>query len=148
MAPVYRVRTLPVSACLADLLGGQVQMAFATASSAMPFLKSGRLRALGVSSAQPSPLAPGITPIAASGLPGYESISISGEFVPAATPAAIVQRLNAEILRFLHTLQAKEKFFSVGVEAVGTTPEQLTAAMTAEMSRMGKVIRDAGIRED
>lgn len=145
---IVRVNYRGAGAALADLVGGQVQMMFATASSAAPFLRSGRLRGLGVSSTQPSVLAPGLTPIAAAGLPGYESVSISGMFVPAATPAAIVQRLNSEIVRYLHTPQAREKFISVGVEAVGSTPEQLTAAITAEMSRMGKVIREAGIRED
>ena len=59
-----------------------------------------------------------------------------------------VERLNGEITRFLHSTEAKEKFLSVGIEAAGTSPEQLTATMTAEMSRMGKVIRDAGIRDD
>lgn len=145
---IVRVNYKGAGSALADLVGGQVQMMFATASSAAPFLRSGRLRALGVSSPKPSVLAPGLMPIAAAGLPGFESESISGMFVPAATPAAIVQRLNTEIVRYLHTPQAKEKFISVGVEAVGSTPEQLIAAMTAEMARMGKVIRDAGIRED
>lgn len=145
---IVRVNYKGAGAALADLVGGQVQMMFATASSAAPFLRSGRLRALGVSSTQPSVLAPGLPPITAAGLPGFESVSISGLFVPAATPAAIVQRLNTETVRYLHTPQAKEKFVSVGVEAVGSTPEQLTAAMTEEMARMGKVIRDAGIRED
>ena len=145
---IVRVGYKGAGAALADLIGGQVQMTFATAGSVMPMLKSGRLRALGISSAKPSVLLPGLTPIAAAGLPGYESVSISGVFVPAGTPAALVQRLNADMVRFLHSAEAKEKFLSVGVEAAGTTPEQLTAAMTAEMSRMGKVIREAGIREE
>lgn len=145
---IVRIGYKGAGAALADLMAGQVQINFPTAGSVTPILKSGRLRALGVSSAKPSALLPGLTTIAAAGLPGFESVSTSGVFVPAATPAAIVQRLNAEIVRFLHSADAREKFLSVGVETVGTTPEQLTAAMTAEMSRMGKVIRDAGIRED
>ncbi len=145
---IVRIGYKGAGAALADLMGGQVQMTFATAGSVTPILKTGRLRALGISSAKPSVLLPDLTTIAAAGLPGFESVSTSGVFVPAATPAAVVQRLNAEIVRFLHSAEAREKFLSVGVEAAGTTPEQLTAAMTAEMSRMGKVIRDAGIRED
>ncbi len=145
---IVRIGYKGAGAALADLIGGQVQMTFATAGSVMPMLKSGRLRALGISSAKPSALLPGLTPISAAGLPGYESVSTSGVFVPAGTPAALVQRLNAEIVRFLHSTEAKEKFLSVGVESAGTSPEQLTITMSAEMSRMGKVIRDAGIRED
>lgn len=145
---IVRIGYKGAGAALADLIGGQVQLTFATASSVTPHLKSGRLRALGVSSPRPSALLPGLTTIAAAGLPGYESVSISGVFAPAGTPAALVQRLNQEIVRFLHSTEAKEKFLSVGVETAGTTPEALTEAMKSEMSRMGKVIREAGIKED
>ena len=145
---IVRVSYKGAGAALTDLIGGQVQMTFATASSVTPQLKSGRLRALGVSSAHPSPLLPGLTTIAAAGLPGYESSSLQGVFAPAGVPAPILQRLNQEIVRYLHTSDAKDRFLAVGVETVGSTPEQFTAAMKAEMTRMGKVIRDAGIRED
>ena len=86
--------------------------------------------------------------IAAAGLPGYESSSLQGVFAPAGVPAPILQKLTQEIVRYLHTADAKEKYLAVGVEVVGSSPEQFTAAMKAEMARMGKVIRDAGIRED
>jgi tripartite-type tricarboxylate transporter receptor subunit TctC len=145
---IVRITYKGAGAAITDLIGGHVQMTFATASSATPHLKSGRLRALGVSSARPSPLLPGLTTIAAAGLPGYESSSLQGVFAPAGVPAPILQRLNQEIVRYLHSSDAREKFLAVGVETVGTTPEQFTAAMKAEMARMGKVIRDAGIRED
>jgi hypothetical protein len=135
-------------AVLTDLIGGQIHLTFATASSVTPHLKSGRLRGLGVSSAKPSPLLPGLTTIAAAGLPGYESSSLQGVFAPAGVPAPNLQKLSQEITRYLHSNDAREKFLAVGVETVGSTPEQFTAAMKAEMSRMGKVIRDAGIRED
>lgn len=143
-----RISYKGAGAALTDLIGGQVQLTFATASSVTPHLKSGRLRALGVSSARPSVLLPGLTTIAAAGLPGYESSSLQGVFAPAGVPATILQKLNQEIVRYLHTSDAKEKFLAVGVETVGSTQEQFTAAMKAEMARMGKVIRDAGIRED
>ena len=143
-----RISYKGAGAALTDLIGGQVQLTFATASSVTPHLKSGRLRALGVSSARPSVLLPGLTTIAAAGLPGYESSSLQGVFAPAGVPAPILQKLGQEIVRYLHTSDAKEKFLAVGVETVGSTPEQFTAAMKAEMARMGKVIRDAGIRED
>jgi len=143
-----RISYKGAGAALTDLIGGQINLTFATASSVSPHLKSGRLRALGVSSARPSPLLPGLTTIAAAGLPGYESSSLQGVFAPAGVPAPILQRLNQEIVRYLHTADAREKFLAVGVETVGSTPEQFTETMKAEMARMGKVIRDAGIRED
>ena len=89
-----------------------------------------------------------LTTIAAAGLPGYESSSLQGVFAPAGVPATILQKLSQELMRYLHSAEAKEKFLAVGAETVGSTPEQFAAAMKAEMTRMGKVIRDAGIRED
>ncbi len=145
---IVRIGYKGAGAVLTDLIAGQIHLTFATASSVTPHLKSGRLRALGLSSAQPSPLLPGLTTIAAAGLPGYESVSISGVFAPAGVPAPVLQRLNQEIVRYLHTADARQKFLAVGVETAGTTPEAFTAAMKTEMSRMAKVIRDAGIRED
>ena len=143
-----RISYKGAGAALTDLIGGQIQLSFATASSVSPHLKTGRLRALGVSSARESVLLPGLTTIAAAGLPGYESSSLQGVFAPAGVPAPILQKLSQEIMRYLHSSDAREKFLAVGVEVVGSTPEQFTAAMKTEMSRMGKVIRDAGIRED
>ncbi len=143
-----RISYKGAGAVLTDLIGGQIQLTFATASSVTPHLKTGRLRALGVSSARESVLLPGLTTIAAAGLPGYESSSLQGVFAPAGVPAPILQKLTQEIVRYLHTADAKEKYLAVGVEVVGSSPEQFTAAMKAEMARMGKVIRDAGIRED
>ena len=143
-----RISYKGAGAALTDLIGGQIQLSFATASSVSPHLKTGRLRALGVSSARESILLPGLTTIAAAGLPGYESSSLQGVFAPAGVPAPILQKLSQEIMRYLHSSDTREKFLAVGVEVVGSTPEQFTAAMKTEMSRMGKVIRDAGIRED
>ena len=143
-----RISYKGAGAALTDLIGGQIQLSFATASSVSPHLKTGRLRALGVSSARESILLPGLTTIAAAGLPGYESSSLQGVFAPAGVPAPILQKLSQEIMRYLHSSDAREKFLAVGVEVVGSTPEQFTTAMKTEMSRMGKVIRDAGIRED
>ncbi len=143
-----RISYKGAGAALTDLIGGQIQLSFATASSVSPHLKTGRLRALGVSSARESVLLPGLTTIAAAGLPGYESSSLQGVFAPAGVPAPILQKLSQEIMRYLHSSDAREKFLAVGVEVVVSTPEQFTTAMKTEMSRMGKVIRDAGIRED
>ena len=128
-----------------DLISGQVQMTFSTPASVMQHVKSGKLKALAVTSLQPSTLVPGLPAIAAS-LPGYESISIHGMFAPSKTPEAIIKRLNQEIVRFLNTAEVKERFFGVGVEIVGSSPEELAAKVKSDMARMGKVIKDAGIR--
>jgi len=129
------------------IIGGQAHMMFSTASAAAPHVKSGRLRALGVTTAQPSLLAPGMPTVAASGLPGYEAISVYGAFAPAKTPAAIVNRLNQEIVRFLNREDVKEKLLSVGIETIASSPQQLSTIMKAEMTRLGKVIKDTGIRD-
>jgi len=130
------------------LFAGEVHLMIATAGTVAPHLKSGRLRALAVTSAQPSPLAPGLPTVAASGLPGYESIQIYGVFAPGRTSSAIVKRLHDEIVRVLGRADVKEKFLAAGVEPVGSTPQQLAATIRSEIARMSKVIKDAGIREE
>jgi tripartite-type tricarboxylate transporter receptor subunit TctC len=120
-------------------------MAFATAGSAMPHVMSGRLRAVAGTSAQPTALAPGLPAIAASGLPGYEVVSSQAVFAPAGTPASIINRLNSEIVRVLNGADIKEKFFNLGVETVGDSPQECAAAIKAEMAKMGKLIKKTGI---
>ena len=129
------------------LLGGEVQLMFANAGSVASHLKSGRLRALAVTTAQPSALAPGLPTMAASGLPGYQAEVPTGIFAPAKTPAALVNLLHREIVRVLNRADVKEKFFNIGVEVVGGTPEEFAAYIRSDMAKWGKVIKDAGIRE-
>jgi len=121
---------------------------FASATTASPYVKSGRIKALAVSSAQPSALTPGLPTIAASGLPGFQMETMTGMFVPAKTPQAIVNRLNQEMVRVLKQADVKEKLFNAGAEVVGSSPDELGAAVKADMARMSKVIKDAGIRTD
>jgi tripartite-type tricarboxylate transporter receptor subunit TctC len=133
---------------LTAVIGGQVQLIFPTAGSAAPHLKSGRLRALAVTSAQPTALFPGLPTVASAGLPGYEASSIVGVFAPAKTPAAIINRLNTEIQRVLSDPATKKRFFDSGVETLGGSPEQLAAAVKAETAVLGKLIKDAEIHAD
>ena len=123
-------------------------MMFATASGVAPHIKSGRLRALAVSSAKPAAAYPNLPTIAAAGLPGYESAQTSGLFAPAKTSGPIIRRLNQEIVRILNHADVKEKFYNFGVEPVGSSPEQFAATIKSEMTSMGKVIRDANIRDE
>lgn len=94
-----------------DLIAGQVQMLFSTVGGLASHIKSGRVRALAVTSAEPSALAPGLPTMSASGLPGYESITIYGIFAPRKTPRPIVNRLNEEIVSSLNRTDIKENFF-------------------------------------
>jgi tripartite-type tricarboxylate transporter receptor subunit TctC len=129
-----------------DLISGHVQLMFATAGSVTSHVKSGRLKGLAVTSARPSELVPGLPTVAASGVPEYEAVSIFGAFAPAKTPAPIIARLNQEIISLLARTDIKEKFLNAGVETVGSSPEQFTATIKSEVARLGKVIKDAGIR--
>ena len=86
--------------------------------------------------------------MAASGLPGYESVTITGLFAPAGTPELVVTLLNYETVRFLRLPEVKEQFFNAGLEAIGSSQEQFAAQIRSEAVRMGKVIRSANIRGD
>ena len=130
------------------LLGGEVQLMIASTGSVTPHVKSGRVKALAVTSAQPSELAPGLPTVAASGVPGYEMVTILSLFTPAKTPAAIINRLNQEIVRMLSVADVKKRFINDGLEVVTSSPAELTIRMKSEMARMGKVIKDAGIHTD
>ncbi len=133
---------------MTDLLAGRVQVMFVNAATVTPHIKSGKLKALAVATDQQSALAPGVPTVAASGLPGYEASSKIGLFAPAHTPAAVVKRLNEESVRFIRTPEAKEQIFRHGADAAGSTPEAFVAIIKAELSRMGKVIKDLGIKEE
>jgi tripartite-type tricarboxylate transporter receptor subunit TctC len=134
-------------AVMNDLIAGQIHMAFVVTNAVSPHLKSGRLRGLAVTSTEPLPHLPGLPTMAGSGLPGYESVAITGMFAPARTPEAVVQRLNQEIVRVLHRPEVKEKFRTMGVETVGSTPAQFAAKIRSEIAKWGKIIHEAGIRE-
>jgi tripartite-type tricarboxylate transporter receptor subunit TctC len=144
---VVRVNYKAASQALTDLVAGQTQYMFAVPGSSIPHVKAGRLRALAVTSARPTPLAPGL-PTVAEALPGYEMTSRLAIFAPAGTPPAILTRLNQEIVRVLARPDVKDRFFAAGQETVGSTPEALGALIKAEMDRMGKIIRSAAIRAD
>ena len=130
------------------LMGGEVQLMFPAAGAVVSHVKSGRLRALAVTSAKPSALAPGLPTIASAGLAGYEAVSNYGLFAPAKTPAAVIQLLNQEAARVLASAVTKERFYNAGVETVGSAPEEFAASIRADINRWRKVIKDAGIHED
>jgi tripartite-type tricarboxylate transporter receptor subunit TctC len=129
---------------LADLAGGHVEITFGNLAMVTPHLKSGRLRALAITGNGRSPLYPELPPLAAT-VPGYQAVSRSGMLAPAKTPAAIIRRLNQEIVRVLNIPDTKERMLSMGVEAVGSTPEQYATLIKTELSHLAKVIKEMGI---
>ncbi len=129
-----------------DLLGGQIQMMFAPFPPALPQVRSGRLRALAVSTARRSGLLPDIPTVSESGLPGYEAEGWFAVLAPAKTPPAIVERLNREINRALQLPDVKASLASDGAEPAGGTPEQLAESIRAGSAKWGKLIRVLGIR--
>ncbi len=145
---VVRVPYKGVGPALSSLIAGHVQLMFPSAGSITPHVKSGRLRALAVTSAKPSELTPGLPTVAASGVPGYESVAIFGIFAPAQTPAEIITRLQREVARAVANAEVKKRFLESGVEPVGSTPEEYAAAIRREQGKWGKLIRELGIRED
>ena len=132
---------------LNGLIAGETHLMFPNVGGAMPHMKSGRVRALAVSSAQPSALAPGLPTIAAT-VPGYEFSAVICLYAPAKTPPAIVEQLNREAVRVLRSPEVKERLFNSGAEVVANSAREFTAYMKADMQKMGKVIRDAGIKAE
>jgi tripartite-type tricarboxylate transporter receptor subunit TctC len=126
---------------ISDLMGGQVQVMFATIGTVIQHVKSGRLAALAVTGAEPTQLAPGVPTIAASGLPGYELIAIYGFFVPAKTPPAIIASLNQATRQILEQPDVKEKLFTAGMEPGGGTPKEFGAAVKADVARIQRIVK-------
>ena len=131
---------------LNSLFSGEVQLLMSSASSTAPHVKSGRVRALAVTSARRSSSFPELPTIAESGVPGYEYGQISGILAPAKTPAAIISRVQKETALVLAKAEVREQLISNAVEPVGSSPQEFAAKIKSEVSRLGKVIKDAGIR--
>ena len=130
---------------LNDVVAGQVKVMFATTGSVTSHVQSGRLKALGVTSAEPSPLVPGMATVSSLGVPGYSSEAIYGFWAPARTPAPIMRRLHDEAVRVLSQPEVKDRFFKSGVETVTSTPQEFAQVMKSENARLGKVLRSVGI---
>ena len=143
---IVRVNYKGSSATMNALMAGEVQLFFAGAGSAAPHLRSGRLKGLAITSAEPSALLPGLPTIAASGLPGYECAVQTGVFAPARTAEAIITRLNQEIARVLGSPDVKKQFAITGVETVASSPAEFAGKIESDMEKLGKLIRDTGIR--
>ena len=133
---------------LQDVMGGQVAMTFDNITTAWPLAKAGKLRALAVTTAKRSAVAPDVPTLAESGLPGFEVGSWQGVFGPAGMPPEIVKRLNAEIVKILKMPDVAEKLAGLGAESVGNTTEEFTVMVKAEVVKWADVVKKSGAKVD
>lgn len=133
---------------LTDLLGGQVQVMFATIISVTPHLQSGRIRALAVTSPKRSPAMPDVPTVAEAGVPGFEATAWFMLFAPAKTPEALVQRISRDTAAVVSRPDVKARFAKEGAETVGSTPDRAAVYLKSEIARWGKVIKAANIQSE
>lgn len=128
------------------LLGREVDLIFDSLSSSLAQIQGGKFRAVAVSTAKRSHVLSQVPTIAESGVPGFDISAWYGIFAPAATPPAIVQKLNAEIVKAMNAREAKERIEASGYQIVGSTPAQLDAHVKSEIVRWAKVVKDSGAK--
>jgi len=131
-----------------ELVGGQVQLVFATPPTAVPQIKSGKIRGLAVTTLKRSSVMPDLPTISESGLKGYDADNWYGVVVPVKTPKPIVTRLNTEIVKALNAPDLKELFFTQGLDPAPSTPEQFGAYIKSELGKWAKVIKASGAKAD
>ena len=135
-----------VGAVIPDLLGGHVPMTFSSMPPSMPYVVAGKLRALAVTSSKRSPVAPDVPTMIEAGVPDFVATNWFAYFVPAGTPDAVVSTLNAEINRTLKREDVKAKLVALGLDALGTTPEELGKFVRAESGKFAKLIKVSGLK--
>ncbi len=133
---------------LNDLLGGSVSMMFSQTSSALPHIKSGRLRAIASAAAHRSAVLPDVPTVAEQGFPGFEATSWYALMVPAGTPSAVIAKLHDDTVQVLKLPELREKLASLGAEAVGNSPAELAAIIQRESTRWAEVIRKQGLKPE
>jgi tripartite-type tricarboxylate transporter receptor subunit TctC len=131
---------------VADLVGGHIQVLFATLVTSLPYIQSGKLRALAVTTAKRAPMVPDLPTIAEAGLPGYAASNWYGVVAPAGTPQSIVRRLNREIVAILNMKEVTNTFFKQGQVALPVTPEEFRAYLKAEIVKWREVVKRAGLK--
>jgi tripartite-type tricarboxylate transporter receptor subunit TctC len=138
----YKGNSLAVS----SVMGGETSLVFGGLAQSAPQVKAGRLRAIGVTSLQRSPVMKEVPAIAETGLPGYEVSTWYGMFAPAATPRAVVERLNAELVRILALPDVRERLGAEAYELPADTPDSFAGLIKAELVKWAKVVKDTGVK--
>ena len=133
---------------MADVLGGQVQMMFADAPTALPQVRGGKVRAIGVAQAQRSELFPGVPTFAEAGVPGYDAYSWAGFVAPAAVPKDVAAKLSADIARALALPDVKARLHDAGAEPAPSSPEAFGQFLAAELAKWGRVVKAGNIQAD
>ncbi len=131
-----------------DVMAGQIPMMFDNIFSTLPLSRAGKFRALAISTAQRTAIAPEIPTVAEAGLPGYDANAWFGLFVPAATPKDLIARLNAEVVKGLATPDMRERLHGLGATPGGGTPEQFAVFFRNEVAKWARVVKQAGVRLD
>jgi tripartite-type tricarboxylate transporter receptor subunit TctC len=131
-----------------DVISNQVQVHFSAVSIVLPYIRSGRMRALGVPSAARSPLLPAVPTMAEAGVPGFEWRTWASIVVPVGTPRPIVERLNAEVVKAVNAPEVREKLIAQGLEPVGSPPETVTQWTQDGLKRMREIVKRAGIQAE
>jgi tripartite-type tricarboxylate transporter receptor subunit TctC len=134
-----------VAPALTDLIGGQIQMVFATSVAATPFIAGGTLRALAVTTAQRSPGMPNLPTMQEAGVADFEATTWHGLVAPAHTPRPIIDRVNTATLEALRRPDVSQRLSGLGVDVVGDTPDQFAGYIKSESVKWGEVIKRAGI---
>jgi len=135
-----------VGAVIPELLGGHIPMTFSSMPPSMPYVRSGKLRALGVAATKRSSAAPEVPTMTEAGAPGFVATNWFAYFVPAGTPPAVISRLSTEINRTLKLEDVRAKLITLGLETLGTTPEELGTFVREESQKFGKLIKAAGVK--
>jgi tripartite-type tricarboxylate transporter receptor subunit TctC len=133
---------------MSDLVGGQVQLVFATAASAVPQIKAGRIKGIAVTTAKRSALMPELPTISEAGLTGFDANNWYGLVVPARTPRAIIERLNADVTKILEMPEVKTTLLNQGLDPAPGTPEQFGAYIKSERIKWAKVIKESGAKAE
>jgi tripartite-type tricarboxylate transporter receptor subunit TctC len=132
-----------------DLLGGQIPFMFSNFPIVFPHVQAGKLRALAITSLQRSPLAPEFPTVAESGIPGFDTATWSGLYLPAATPRDVVKRVSGDILKISHAPEFRKRMLAQGIDLTDAdTPEKHASFLKTELARWSKVIQEAGVRAE
>jgi tripartite-type tricarboxylate transporter receptor subunit TctC len=145
-APITHIPYKGGGPAMADLVGGQISGSFASMPSAIMFIKTGKLRALGVSADRRSPALPDTPTIAEAGVPGFSVLDWQGMFTTAKTPPDIVRKLNAEIVRILHQPEVAERLTAAGVEIRTSGVQEWGDFVQSEIAKWRKVVKEAGVK--